>query len=90
MASMINSPETVQRLRDNLLETVDGLKEQLSRTESAMETVAKDWKDPQFQKYNEEFTEDKEKIPPLCNDIEDFEKEVLYPLQKIMEEYLDL
>ena len=87
---MISNPEAVQRLREDLLETVDGLKEQLKRTEAAMEDVAKEWKDVQFQKYYDEFTEDKELIPPLCNDIEAFEDEVLRPFQQILEEYIDL
>lgn len=90
MAAMISDPDAVRKLRDNLLDTVDGLKTQLGKTESAMETVAKEWKDSQFQKYNEEFTKDKEIIPPLCNDIEAFEDEVLRPFEEIQREYLDL
>ena len=90
MATMISDPDAIKKLRDDLLDTVDGLKQQLSKTESAMEAVAEEWKDVQFQKYNEEFTKDKEMIPPLCNDIEDFENDVLYRFEKILREYLDL
>ena len=87
---MINDPDAVKKLRNNLLDTVDGLKDQLKKTENAMETVAKEWKDSQFHKYNEEFTKDKEIIPPLCNDIEAFEDEVLRPFEEIQRSYLDL
>ena len=90
MATMISDPDAIKKLRNDLLDTVDGLKQQLSRTESAMETVANEWKDVQFHKYNDEFTKDKEMIPPLCNDIEEFENDVLYRFEKILREYLDL
>lgn len=87
MASMIGNSQAVKKLQNDLLDTVDGLKEQLKKTENAMEEVAKDWKDMQFRKYNEEFTKDKELIPPLCNDIEEFESDVLQKLYEILYEY---
>jgi hypothetical protein len=87
MASMIGNSQAVKKLQNDLLGTVDGLKEQLKKTENAMEEVAKDWKDMQFRKYNEEFTKDKELIPPLCNDIEEFESDVLQKLYEILYEY---
>lgn len=92
MATMISSSSAVRRLRNDLLDTVDGLKEQLKKTEAAMEEVAQDWKDsdPQFRKYNEEFTKDKELIPPLCNDIDAFEDEVLRHLYEILKRYEEL
>lgn len=90
MASMITSSEAIRRLRDDLLDTVDGLREQLKKTESAMDEVAQEWKDTQFRKYNEEFSKDKELIPPLCNDIEAFEDEVLRRLYEIAKRYEEL
>lgn len=90
MATMINDPEAVSELRNKLLVTVDGLQDQLRKTERAMDVVAEEWKDIQFQKYYDGFIEDKEKINPLCKDIEAFEDEVLRPLQEILEDYLDL
>ena len=87
MASMIGNSQAVKKLQNDLLDTVDGLKEQLKKTENAMEEVAKDWKDMQFRNYNEEFTKDKELIPPLCNDIEEFESDVLQKLYEILYEY---
>lgn len=90
MATMITSSEAIRRLRDDLLDTVDGLREQLKKTESAMDEVAQEWKDVQFRKYNEEFTKDKELIPPLCDDIEAFEDEVLRRLYEIAKRYEEL
>jgi uncharacterized protein YukE len=90
MATMITNSEAIRKLRDDLLDTVDGLREQLKKTESAMDEVAQDWKDMQFRKYNEEFTKDKELIPPLCDDIEAFEDEVLRRLYEIAKRYEEL
>ncbi len=55
-----------------------------------MEEVATVWDDPQFQKYNNEFTKDMEIFPPLCKRIEAYESEVLYPLEQIIREYLEM
>lgn len=90
MAGVINDYETLHKFRNELLDTVDNLREQLKKTETAMEDVAAVWKDMQFQKYEKEFTKDKDKIEPLCKDIEEFESDVLYPLEKILEKYGNL
>ena len=90
MATMITDPEAIHRLRDDLRTTADGLRQQLKKTEAAMDEVAQEWKDIQFHKYNEEFTKDKEMIPPLCSDIEEFEDDVLRRLEKIAIDYGNL
>lgn len=90
MATMITDPKAVYQLRQKLTTTVEGLNEQLRRTENAIEDVAKDWKDEQFKMFNEGFDKDKEQIIPLCKRIERFECEVLQRLQKIAEKYQGL
>ena len=90
MAGVINDYETLHKFRNELLNTVDNLREQLKKTEKAMEDVAAVWKDMQFLKYEKEFNKDKEMIEPLCKDIEEFESDVLYPLEKILEKYTNL
>ena len=90
MAGVINDIESLHKFRNELLDTVEDLREQLRRTENAIETVAEVWKDQQFLKYEQEFRKDKEKIEPLCKDIEAFEGDVLYPLEKILEKYSNL
>ena len=87
MGSVINDYESLHKFRNELLDTVDRLREQLRKTDRAMEEVATAWKDMQFQKYAKEFTKDKEKIEPLCKDIEEFESDVLYPLEKLLRKY---
>lgn len=90
MASVINNSESVKKFCNELLDTVDDLRAQLKKTERAMDEVSQEWKDPQFQKYNEEFCKDKEKIEPLCKDIEEYESDVLHPLYKILSRYENL
>lgn len=90
MAGIINDYETLHKFRNELLDAVDNLREQLKKTEAAMEDVATVWKDMQFQKYEKEFTKDKDKIEPLCKDIEEFESDVLYRLEKLLITYADL
>ena len=84
MGSVINDYESLYKFR------IDKLREQLRKTDRAMEEVATAWKDMQFQKYAKEFTKDKEKIEPLCKDIEEFESEVLYHLEKKLMRYAEL
>lgn len=90
MPAMINDPEAVQKFRNELLELVDHLQDQLKRTDAAMEEVATQWKDEQFRKYHREFNKDREIFTPLCKDIEEFESGPLANIQRILEKYRDL
>lgn len=76
--------------RGQLSELSEKLMEQLRRTDAAMETVAKEWQDEQFHKYRDEFTEDKDLIQPLSDQINQFQELVLQALQKIADEYGNL
>ena len=85
-----NDVEALAKFREHLKETSEDLREQLRKTEQAIETVAQGWKDTQFEKFSGEFERDKEKIEPLCKDIDSFEGEILYPFEMILRKYLDL
>lgn len=78
------------QFRNELLDTVEKLRSQLRKTEQAMDDVAREWKDHQFEKYKREFDEDKEKIEPLCKKIEEYEYDILTPIYKIVYEYENL
>lgn len=90
MASVINDYESIKKFRRELLKTVDKLRTQLRKTEQAMDDVATVWKDLQFQKYHKEFSEDKEQIPQLCAKLNEYESDVLYPLEEKIRKYLEL
>jgi phage-related tail protein len=90
MDGIINDVDSLQKFRNKMLDTVEDLQKQLKTTESAVEDVAKSWKDSQFVKFKGGFDEDKELINPLCEKIEEFEGDVLRPLENILREYLEL
>lgn len=90
MAAIRNDVDSLKKFRGELLDTSDNLKDQLSRTEAAIEEVAAVWGDSQFVKFKEGFDQDKDVIKPLCNEIEEFEGDVLLPLENILRRYLDL
>lgn len=90
MGQIINDWEAMRKFRGDLRDAVEELQEQLKKTESAMEEVAKSWKDQQFLKYEEEFSKDKEEIPPLCKKITDFEEDPLQKLEEIIRKYTEL
>ena len=89
MGQIINDWETMRKFRGDLRDAVEELQEQLKKTESAMEEVAKSWKDQQFLKYKEEFSKDKEEIPPLCTKITDFEEDLFQKLEEIIRGYTE-
>ena len=88
MSSMITDPVAIQKFRNQLLDLVDELQAQAKRTDAAIDEVANTWKDEEFKKYRREFDQDRELFDPLCKDIEAFESEPLYQLQKKAEIYL--
>lgn len=88
--SVITDYEALCKFRGQLLDLVENLQTQLKKTEQAMDEVAEVWDDLQFKKYHDEFTKDMEIFPPLCQRINAFESDVLYPLEQIIREYLDM
>ncbi|MBO5717442.1 MAG: hypothetical protein J6R50_04880 [Alistipes sp.] len=90
MASVITNSTSLKKFRNELLDTVEDLREQLRATENAIDEVSQEWKDPQFKKYYDEFSKDKEQIEPLCKKIEEYEDDVLRGLYDIVYEYENL
>lgn len=90
MASVITNSTSLKKFRNELLDTVEDLREQLRATENAIDEVSQEWKDPQFKKYHDEFGKDKEQIEPLCKKIEEYEDDVLRGLYDIVYEYENL
>lgn len=87
---MIVDPDELYSFRCQLSELSEKLMEQLRRTDAAMETVAKEWQDEQFQKYRDEFTEDSDLIQPLSDQINQFQEGPLQQFENITREYLSL
>lgn len=87
---MIIDPEELYAFRCQLSELSEKLMEQLRRTDAAMETVAKEWKDEQFQKYRDEFIQDRDLIQPLSDQINQFQEGPLQQFEITTREYLAL
>lgn len=87
---IITDLEAIKDLRRKLSEVLEELRDQYDRTEKAIETVAETWRDKQFLAFKNKFTDDQEKLKPLCEHLEDYDSEVLEKLEKWVEEYLDL
>lgn len=79
--------DELHNFRCQLSELSENLMEQLRRTDAAMEAVAKEWKDEQFHKYRDEFTEDRDLIQPLSDQINQFQEGPLQQLEIIVREY---
>jgi uncharacterized protein YukE len=89
MASTIDtSPESIQEFRFKIQDRIEELKEQLKSTESAIETVHKDWDDEVFRNFIDGFSKDKDEITKLCEVLSEYEENILAPFQQKLENYL--
>ncbi|MGN0224741.1 MAG: hypothetical protein ACI4A7_01475, partial [Prevotella sp.] len=82
-------PDELYNFRCQLSELSEKMMEQLRRTDAAMEAVAKEWQDVQFHKYHDEFTEDRDLIQPLSDQINQFQEGPLQQFENIAREYLE-
>ncbi len=71
---MIVDPDELYQFRCRLSELSENLVQQLDRTNVAMETIAQEWRDAQFQKYRDEFIEDRDFLQPLSEQINEFQE----------------
>lgn len=83
-------PDELCNFRGQLSELAENLMQQLRRTDAAMDAVAKEWQDEQFMKYRDEFTEDRDLIQPLSDQINEFQEGPLQQFEMITREYLGL
>ncbi len=87
---IITDLDAVKDLRRKLMEVLEELRDQYDQTSKAIETISETWKDSQFEDFKNKFSEDQEKLKPLCNHIEEYDSEVLEKQQRWIEEYLEL
>ena len=83
MSSNINvSSKAIQDYRGEIANTVDELKVQLTKTERAIDEAGETWKDDNFREFQQYFSEDKEKIKPLCDVLIRYEEDILYQFEQ--------
>lgn len=82
-ASIITDSKSLNKYRGQIRQAIKDLKEQMRKTEQAIDTVHESgWKDDNFRQFQNNFTQDKEKILPLCNVLDNYESNILYHLQE--------
>ena len=88
-ATVINDPDSIHDYRGKIAHAIDELQLQLTKTERAIETVNESWKDPNFQQFQSNFNEDKDKIKPLCDVLYNYENNLLYQLEQKLRVYTE-
>lgn len=87
-STVINDPESIHAYRGKIQDSIEKLKLQLQKTESAVETVSQSWKDNNFMEFRNNFDVDKEQIKPLCNVLSNYESNLLYQLEQKLRTYI--
>lgn len=87
--SVINSSEAIHDYRRKISNAIEELKNQLKKTEQAIETVSEDWQDHQFKTFQNNFGEDKDQILPLCEHLHVYADDLLYNLEIKLKDYED-
>lgn len=88
--SVINSPETIHAFRMAIAKIIDGLNEQLAKTEHSIEQVSAGWNDGKFEKFKENFSEDQELIVQLGEILENYDNIILQDLEQKLIAYVEL
>lgn len=88
--SLCNSSGSVHDYRMKVSNAIDQLNEQLLNTDRALETVSSEWLDGKFEDFHKNFSEDKEKINPLCEKLKEYVDATLKKLEDKLLEYEDL
>lgn len=89
-STVINNPDSIHEFRAQIGESIENLKEQLRKTESAIEAVHESWDDDQFNQFRDNFNVDKEQIKPLQDVLENYKDNILYNLEQKLWNYLDV
>lgn len=90
-SSIQNDPDALHEYRMKLLEAVEKLRKDYQRTGDVIEKAYSDgWRDEQFEKFRKSFNEDKERIEPLCKDLEKYGDVKLQGLEEKMRVYLGI
>lgn len=87
-STVINDPESIHAYRGKIVEAINNLKNQLKKTEAAVQTVSESWKDNNFMQFQNNFNEDKAKILPLCEVLNNYESNLLYQLEQKLRTYM--
>lgn len=88
MITVDNDPEAIKAYRGKIQDSIEQLRNQLLKTESAVQTVSESWKDKNFMEFQSNFNVDKEQIKPLIQVLENYESNILYQLEQKLRMYI--
>lgn len=86
-STVIIDLESLHSYREKIVDAIEKLERQLTKTEAAVETVSVSWKDNNFMQFQQNFNADKEQIKPLCNVLKSYESDILYRLEQNLMTY---
>lgn len=81
--------EALCRFMQELDDSAEDLHRQLGETDKALEVAGETWRDVKFKQFNDRFSEDKEKIGPVSEQLKKYNDEVLAPYREKLYEYLN-
>ena len=84
---IINDAESLLRFRNELYVLVEDLENNFRTVESQISELNETWKDEQFQKFSNDFDEDKQEIRPLGEKVKDFADDYLYRKEQKIREW---
>ena len=88
MITVDNDPEAIKAYRGKIQDSIEQLRNQLLKTESAVQTVSESWKDNNFMEFQTNFNVDKEQIKPLIKVLENYESNILSQLETKLRTYI--
>ena len=89
-STVINNPESINDYRLKMHKSIRLLREQLQKTESAIQKVSESWKDQKFLDFRDEFNENKSQINSLCEILNKYADGVLKSLEEKLRNYNSL
>lgn len=82
--------ETIVKLRDDFQTLSVDLRRRLDETDESIDQVAKTWQDDNFQKFYETFKKDKERLEPLFQRVDVFDKDFLAEIEYNLRDYISI
>lgn len=69
--------------------SAENLLKQLGQTDKALDVAGETWKDVKFKQFNDKFSEDKERLRAISEQLSKYNGEVLEPYRGKIYEYLN-
>ena len=85
-----NNAESMRKFMAEMRNLAQNLDESLKKTEQEIENLSQTWRDPEFKEFKNKFDEDKSKIKPLSDKINDLESNNLRHKEEKLRKHLGI